>query len=359
MSSRASYFKIGLFAIFAVIIAAAAIIVLGAGAIFQRKILAETYFEQSVQGLDVGSPVKFRGVRVGEVEEITLVSREYATDRRYVMVRIALYADFTPGKYETAPGKGLKSLEYRFQTEIERGLRIRLAFQGLTGAAYLETDYLDPERYPPLEIDWKPRYLYCVSASSTFIRFSDSIERIMNSVEQVDFKEISDALGSSLRGLTKALDEADVKTVGEQAAQLLADLRRTNGRINDLLGEREIGSVVSDASATLAAARRVVERSEKTMDQLFADLPETSARIKSLAGKLDATSSDLAETLTRLKRVSRQLDDLVSSQQPNMEQTIENVRLISENLREFSETVKDDPSQILFGRVPPRAGRKK
>ena len=41
-----------------------------------------------------------------------------------------------------------------FKSELDRGFRVRLASQGLTGVAYLEADYLDPERNPPLEIDW-------------------------------------------------------------------------------------------------------------------------------------------------------------------------------------------------------------
>ena len=64
------YFKIGLFVIGATIIAIFGVVALGVGTVFKTKNLVETYIEESVQGLDVGSPVKFRGVLVGKVDEV-------------------------------------------------------------------------------------------------------------------------------------------------------------------------------------------------------------------------------------------------------------------------------------------------
>src|SRR5581483_9846166 len=145
--NRLSYFKVGVFVIVAVVIGVAGVLVLGLGAVFQKKSLVETYIDESVQGLDVGSPVKFRGVPVGRVERITLTSVEYSTRLQYVLVRIAI----TSNVFQFPNNAELKS-------ELNRGFRVRIAPQGLTGVSYLETDYLDPERNPPLKIDWQPDY---------------------------------------------------------------------------------------------------------------------------------------------------------------------------------------------------------
>src|SRR5918995_3259770 len=87
---KLSYFKIGVFVISAIVIGVIGVVVLGAGAIFQTRSLIETYIDESVQGLDVGSPVKFRGVLVGNVEQITLSGVEYPTRRSYVVVRAGI-----------------------------------------------------------------------------------------------------------------------------------------------------------------------------------------------------------------------------------------------------------------------------
>ena len=73
MSQRMNYYKIGLFVISSIVIISIFIIVLGAGNLFQKNLFLETYFDESIQGLDVGSIVKFRGVKIGTVKEITFV----------------------------------------------------------------------------------------------------------------------------------------------------------------------------------------------------------------------------------------------------------------------------------------------
>ena len=65
MSNQANYYKIGLFVVLGVAIAIVSVVILGAGSIFEKSIVMETYIDGSVQGLDVGSAVKFRGVQIG------------------------------------------------------------------------------------------------------------------------------------------------------------------------------------------------------------------------------------------------------------------------------------------------------
>ena len=74
MSTRANYFKIGLFTLAALALLVGAIIAWGAGAFAADRAIVETYMDESVQGLDMGSPVKFRGVNVGSTpyEEVTV-----------------------------------------------------------------------------------------------------------------------------------------------------------------------------------------------------------------------------------------------------------------------------------------------
>ena len=185
---KASYFKIGLFIIVGTIIGAIGVVALGVGTIFQKKVLVETYIDESVQGLDVGSSVKFRGVQVGKVEAISLTSAEYPTKRRYVLVRIGL----TTKIFLADAGSP------SFLAEVEKGLRFRLASQGVTGAAYIEADYQDPARNPPLEIDWRPYYPYVPSSRSRITQLSDSVEKILRSMENIDVGRLVDGLEKSL-----------------------------------------------------------------------------------------------------------------------------------------------------------------
>ena len=72
MSAQTKYFKLGAFVLTAIAVGVTALVVLGAGTIMRKKVMVETYMDESVQGLEAGAPVKFRGVTVGRLEKIEL-----------------------------------------------------------------------------------------------------------------------------------------------------------------------------------------------------------------------------------------------------------------------------------------------
>ena len=265
--NKLSYFKIGLFVISATVLAVIGIIVLGVGSVFQRTALVETYIEESVQGLDIGSPMKFRGVLVGKVEEITLTSAVYDTKRRYVLVRIGITSNLF--QFPLADPN-----DPSFKSELDRGFRMRLASQGLTGVAYLEADYLDPERNPPLEIDWQPKYPYIPSARSRIVQLSDSVESILQNFEQLDIPRLMSSVDKSLAAITKMAEGANVEKIGAQANALLTEVRETNRQLKDLVAGPELKSTLADAAATAGSARQIIERAEKPLNQMLADLPQ-------------------------------------------------------------------------------------
>ena len=92
MSQKANYFKLGLFVIGALIAGIVVLLVIGSGRWFERKSTIETYFNESVQGLDIGSKLKYRGVVIGEVTKISFTYLVYQQDRsmsqraRFVLV---------------------------------------------------------------------------------------------------------------------------------------------------------------------------------------------------------------------------------------------------------------------------------
>jgi phospholipid/cholesterol/gamma-HCH transport system substrate-binding protein len=344
--NKLSYYKIGLFTISAIVLAVIGVIVLGAGVLFQRTALVETYIEESVQGLDIGSPMKFRGVMVGKVEEITLTSAMYDTRRRYVLVRAGITSnlfDF-PLADPNDPS---------FRSEVDRGFRVRLAAQGLTGVAYLEADYLDPERNPPLEIDWQPKYPYIPSVRSRIVQLSDSVESILQNFEQLDIPRLMTSVDRSLAAITKVAEGTDVEKVGAQAYTLLTEVRETNRQLKNLVASPELKTAVADAAAATAGARQIIERAEKPLGQLLADLPRAVESFERLAKRLDSVSADLPDSSAQLRQTLQRLNRLISSQQQDIEKTVDNLRAMSESLKEITDDSRKYPSQLLFGAPPP------
>ncbi|MSP37815.1 MAG: MCE family protein [Deltaproteobacteria bacterium] len=345
---KLSYFKIGLFVIAASLIAVVGVIVLGVGTVFRHDTLLETYVDESVQGLDVGSAVKFRGVPIGKVEKITLTSAEYSTRKRYVLVRVGI----APTMFHFA-GAGLN--QAGFKLEVDRGLRLRLAAQGLTGVAYIEADYADPQRNPALEIDWQPIYPYIPSTRSRITQLSESLEKILRSLENVDLGRLVDGMEKSLGTITKVAESVKFEKLSGEAVAFLSEVRETNRQLKELVGAQEFKSAASDAAAAAKGARAIITSAEKPMQQLLADLPQASESMTRLIKRLDGISGELPETSAQLRQSLRRLNRLLASQQNEIQNTMENIRSISENVKELSEDSKRFPSQAIFGAPPPQS----
>lgn len=343
-----SYFKLGLFVISATVIGIIGVVVLGGGKFFQKKNIVETYIDESVQGLDVGSPVKFRGVLVGNVEEISLTGVEYSTPRSYVLVRVGISRNVFHFPL-TDPE------DPAFVAEIKRGLRVRLAPQGLTGQAYLEADYLDPKQNPPLAIDWSPNYAYIPSARSKITQFSDAIERILRNVEQIDVQRITAAMENSLNTIDKLAGSVNFDKIGMQVSTLLTELRDTNRQLKEIVAAPELKAAIKDASVAASTAREILERADKPLTQLVNDLPKASEGINRLIQRLDSVSADLPETSAQVRETLQRLNRLIFSQQRDIEKTVENLRAMSENMKEITDNSKQYPAQTLFGAPPPAA----
>jgi phospholipid/cholesterol/gamma-HCH transport system substrate-binding protein/paraquat-inducible protein B len=344
-----SYFKVGVFVIAASVIAVLGVILLGVGSVFEKSTLVETYIDESVQGLDVGSAVKFRGVPIGKVEKITLTSAEYATRKRYVLVRVGI----TPAMLESPLADADQG---GFKLEVERGLRLRLAAQGLTGVAYIEADYADPQRNPPLEIDWQPSYPYVPSTRSRITQLGESVEKILRSLENVDIGRLVDGMEKSLGIITKVVENTKFDQLSGEAVALLSELRATNREVKNLVGGSDIKSTLGDAAAAAKGAREIIGSAEKPMKQLLADLPQVSENLTRLIKRLDAMSGDLPETSAQLRQTLRRLNRILAGQQQEIQTTIENIRSITENVKELTEDSKRFPSQAIFGAPPPPSG---
>lgn len=353
MRTKTNYFKIGTFVITAIVMVIVGIIILGVGVFFQKKIVIESYFEEAVQGLDVGAPLKFRGVRFGQVDEISIVGKAYPTDRRYILVRASLPLDVFRLQ------KGRMTIE-DFNAEIKKGLRVRLTSQGLTGSAFLEMDYMDPLRYPFVKMDWKPRNIYIPSAPSTITRIGVAVDRITRSLEKINLEGITDGIQGIVRSVGQIMSQEKVTDLINQTQNLMAEIRQTNTRLQHLLKTPQADSILPNVAATLKATRRIVERTEKPLSELLQSLTQASANVKRLAHDLTSFSESLPENSAELRKILRRVDRLISNQQKDIAESVDNLRLFSENLKELSENAKKDPSRFLFGKppVPKAPGRK-
>src|SRR5262249_49441993 len=149
--------------------------------------------------------------------------------------------------------------ERHLAKEIEHGLRARLTSQGVTGTSYVEIDYLDPARYPPLPIDWNPEHPYIPSAPSALSRIVSSAEDVFAQLEKIDFEKIASSADNLISSIDKKLDELPLTPLSSNAVSLLAEARESNQRLQRLLDAPEVKSVLTNASGAAYGLRRTLD----------------------------------------------------------------------------------------------------
>jgi paraquat-inducible protein B len=345
MSLKANYFKLGMFVIGGVVCLAAVLIVVGSGRAFQPKIAIETYFNESVQGLDIGSKVKYRGVVIGEVTKISFTYVKYQQDLpmsnrlRYVLVEAQLQPKLLGGR-QAAEITGPESII----VEVERGLRVRSAPQGITGTNYLEIDYVDPPP-PLLPILWTPDIAYIPSAPSTVTALVNSASEIMERLHRLDVEGTVANLNKLLQTATARVEAIDTKMLSQRTERVLAKVEAT---LDDVASKK-----LTDETVALIAELRETNREAKKLlaSPGLQKLPEDAA---AAAARLRAILDDpaLAKTLQNLSRTLGRLDRITGGGEVDLAATIDNLRQITDNLRELSEDTKRYPANVFLGEPP-------
>lgn len=311
MSDRTANVRVGIFVLGGVAAVVAFLAILGGGNLFARRILLETYFDESVTGLAVGSPLRYRGVKIGSVKSIGFVEDYYSfesdEDRmEYGQLVSVLIEGVLRDESEEMRDLSERERIARIKRLIERGLRLRVSQSGVTGTAFIQGDVMDPERFPPMEITWKPRHLYVPSAPSTIAQLTSAAERVMDRLGSIDIESMADSLDKILTNLEHGTTGLDLGSVQKEAVEVLSDLRGALANLESELEGADIEGIGESARSALDEATAALVRTRRMVEN----------------GRYD------------------------------LELALENLRVSSENLRDFTETVRGQPSLLIRGKAP-------
>lgn len=224
--NHASYMKIGL----VLLLGAAALVgtLLYFGGLGERseELLAETYSDTPVSGLSIGSEVDFRGVKVGQVRDISFVGCEYDdvadADEQKIYILIA----FDTRQFRLDPDESAsETLEYL----INRGLRATVTASGITGMSRIELNFPKTEM-PPATTSWKPRHYTIPPAPSMFASVSESLMRIMDHVRKMDLST------------TWSNVERTVRSASDLATDANETFERQRASVDTIIGNLESAS---------------------------------------------------------------------------------------------------------------------
>jgi paraquat-inducible protein B len=279
VKTKVSPTVVGLFVLGACALAVAALLMFGDVSFFSKPQRFVVYFNESIHGLDLGSPLKLRGVRVGRV--VALNVRYDETSNQSV---VAVVCEFSKNTITDIKGAVVDvSDRNELQHLIDKGLRAQLGVLGLaTGLLFVELDFLNPKEYPADEHVTEVKYAVVPAVPSAISEFQSNLNEILTNIKRVDFPGIGRSLRLVLDDTHKQLEGLDLKALSAQWQKTgasfealaqspeiketfvnlnaaITDLRSTLARINT-----EVMPAGQELTATLTQAKIAVESLNQT-----------------------------------------------------------------------------------------------
>jgi paraquat-inducible protein B len=365
--NNANYAKIGFFVLTGFALILVAIGIAGARVIKRNEIFAETYIAESVTGLEIGSPVKYRGVPVGTVKRIGFLYSEYGNEmtdhdaplnaQRILVIMALDPQQFLPMKADN-PSKFLQDL-------ITSGLRVKVASQGITGISSIEFDYFPATQYSNefQTVTWKPKNVYIPSAPSTFFIFKKNTEDLIFKFNQLDLQGIATAFHELLVTTHAKVGAVDTENISSNALQLILELRTTMQSFQKLVGSPEIQSIPSELSAVLARVNKTVDNLNSQIEPLMTSLKGVTDRTDNLlvslssvttntGTRIDQTFDSVGKTLDSFGKTAQTMNRLTASQQYALTELIQNLRTTSITLNQLITDVQANPASLIVGQPP-------
>jgi len=292
MARQKTNLIIGLFVILGVIMGVVAIIWVGATSYFQTGTTYVSYFDESVQGLQLNSAVKFRGVDVGLVENVRL-----APDNRNIGV----------------------IMKINIRGGLQKNAVAQLKSAGITGIMFVELDLRKPDE-PNLspKIDFPSEYPIIPSRPSEMQRLVAGANEIVQKFNQIDAKGISDQLIATTKAAQELITSKQINSILARVDAAAGNLDRLTARADKILGQAGLDKTMAEAREAIKGAQAMLAT---VNDQILAmKLPATLGEAREIGRELQATS--------------------------------QNLRQSSETLEMFLQRVYDRPSDLLFGKPP-------
>lgn len=304
MKTKVSPAIVGAFVLGAFVLGIISLLAFGGVHFFSKPQRFVVYFDESIHGLDLGSPVKLRGVRVGRVVDLNI-----SYDEKKNRSVVAVVCEFSKNMVTDSKGAIIDvSNRDELQRLVDHGLRAQLGVLGLaTGMLFVELDFIDPHDYPQESHVTDVRYVVIPAMPSAISAFQANLTEILNNVRKIDFAGLSTELKGLLvdtrreiKGLELRALVAQWTKTGAQLETLASspELKQTfvnlNGAVTDLRAvlaklDVQIGPVGKEMSTTLAQAKVTLES--------FNTAAVAAQRFISAQGNLGA---DVNRTLTQL-----------------------------------------------------------
>lgn len=265
MSKQTTRFLVGLFTIFGAALAVGAIIWVGATRYFEKGNMYVTYFEESVQGLQRDSSVKYLGVEVGRVQDIRV-----APDNRLIAV----------------------VMKINMRDDLGKKMVAQLRVAGITGLVFVELTRRDPKA-PDVspKLTFPSEYPVIPSKPSELTKILDSVGVVVEKFSQVDARGLLDQVKATAAEVEIFFRGPRMDAILKNVEATLSNVKSITGQTDKLLASGRVEDVLVGTRDVLKSGQLVFE------DVRGLNLKEIVGKVNALAGELRGASGKLQQTL--------------------------------------------------------------
>jgi paraquat-inducible protein B len=347
MAKQANRKIIGGFVLIAVGILAASIVIFGSGDWFKDSLKYVLRFQESVKGLNVGSPVLYRGFPVGEVQRVIIQAgtKDLKDD---VLVFVEIYPEtvvFSTGDIN------IEQWKKRMSDLIDRGLRAQMVPQSLiTGKLIIELNM--HAEAPAIQEHVDPNYVEILSKYEEIPTIPSTLSKLEAALGNLDLKELSQKLVSVLVSADRILQNPDIEASISEFKGALGDARGLMQNVNS-----KVDPLADNLNGTLTDARGLVNNVAEAVKPISVKAKSTMDDIGKLArhvdGQVDPISKSVTETLKSVDSAFKSIDELVGKRSPtraDLENTLKELAAAARSLRVLADYLEQHPDALIKGK---------
>jgi paraquat-inducible protein B len=334
MKTKMNPALVGVFVLGALALGVAALLTFGGVNFFSKPQRFVVYFDESIHGLDLGSPVKLRGVRVGRVVDLNV-----RYDSKTNSSVVAVVCEFSRNMMLDEKGAQLDASDRtQLQAMVDQGLRAQLGVLGLaTGLLFVELDFENPEEYPVVTpaspVD--ARYVLVPAMPSAIAEAQASVTEILANLKRVDFPGLSKDLRALLVDTRKQINTINL-------TEVTAEWAKAGKAVTALTESAEIKQTFANLNTAIDGLKLTMAGIDKQVgpagEQLAAVLEQAKLTLKSFE-----TAATNARTF-------------ISAQGGLGEEATRTLMQLSEaamSIQRLTDFLERNPSALITGRKAP------
>ena len=290
---EANKLKLGLFIVISMIIVIGSLVALGLIEEFKEKNEIFTIFDESVQGLEEGAPIKYKGVTIGRVSKISILKK------RYVRVDMETDPDSVIGENVTNKKQNrsdqIRAFDELIQSEVKKGLRCSLEISSIaTGLKFIELTHIDLEKKAEVtvQIEKLEDEKFIPAMKSLLSGAITNFDKTLSNVAKIDYEGIGDEAKLALINLNKILSNPLIQSLLKKSDTAAGEIITVTKNLNSKIDKLKLSELQSDIST-------LTKNTDKNIKTF---LTSTDKSIAGLTSRLDTSLTKLDSLVTSLDK---------------------------------------------------------